>query len=272
MNETSDGKTANTEVNGSYPEIVFGVNIPLDFDATDEEMLHSIVRHSFGQIDLAAKTYFKDEMPDGVLPIFSYRYRESVENRHRVFLAQTIQSPRGNLTSRKANIVAEDKAAEQVVEDLSINRHPVSQLIEQLREEHGSHIGRVAMSDIVTSIIKHSAYTRFREILNDQIADWEPEVPTYIRERAGLKGKSVGAYGPPKKKNSPDDLPKFRTQKEQKAKTKTRTAKPKTSAIKQNGSATLPKDKVKSIVKVIDSTKKIRRGGNKRIPIKSPKE
>jgi len=172
----------------AYPVVNFEVDIPISHEMGEDEMMRRIVDHALSQLNDIASTKLAGSMPEGVVPMFTYSRSEAVEERHQKFLLQTINGI-GGARTRKATIVEENDAAQKVIDELSINRHPVGQLLEQLRKEYGSHIGKVAMSDVIISIIKHTAYSRYRHALNEQISEWEPPAQEIVKKSSGLNMK-----------------------------------------------------------------------------------
>ncbi len=178
-----------------YPKVTFLLDsMPLSYDGDDEVLHRSIVVYALSSLNLAAKSGLKEVAPEGTFPLFTFSYSDSVEDRHRKFLTQTVRDPGGSMISSKASIVDEYRAAQAVVEALAINQNPISQLVEQLRDDYGSHIGRIALSDVVISLIKQTAYRRYRDELAKQIDSWEPEYQEDPPVRAGLKGRQKSPF------------------------------------------------------------------------------
>ena len=145
----------------TYP--VFDFDVPVD----EADSVETVTERILEALDDA--TWAEDIPPQP-----NYQFNRNKRKRIDRYLHHTVRSShlRGEATARRDFVVGVDTAANQVLQDLMVENHPVAQVIEYLYADYGSTYDWATLQAIVTEVVLQTHWEKVREILAFESHYW----------------------------------------------------------------------------------------------------
>lgn len=151
----------------SYPELQFGFNI----DPHSEQI--DLVREALRSLDTTVQYMLPEKCPAGFPTQPNYSFSPNKHRRIENFMHQKVSTYHNpTLRASRYSIVDLPTAAELILDELSVQNHPVSQMVAQLYDEYGLDLGFDTVKQIATGVVMHTHWSKLRNHLTSQIETW----------------------------------------------------------------------------------------------------
>jgi hypothetical protein len=159
----------------SYPDLGFGFNFDQSFQNVQPiDSPAGVVQEVIRVLEHTVRFDLEPEFQAHILKEESYRYKVSKLNYINRYLAGSVTnlSSKNGQKMRRCDIVGLDMAVDEVIDDLALSNHPVSQILAQLYLEQGSFIGNTSTRFVFNEVIKLTQWNRLNRILTSHIEHW----------------------------------------------------------------------------------------------------